>query len=177
MAEDRAPGPLETAARWMGAVSVTLNVLGTALILVVMALVNADVIGRTVFGAPISGVPEMVALSIVAIVFLQVTQSVRAGRLIRSEGLINLAPPRLRAALFALYDLAALGLIAVLLHASWPIFLSAWERGTFVGAVGDFIAPIWPVKLIIVIGCAALVVQFALSAAGNLAAALRRGRG
>lgn len=158
----------------MGAVSMTLNIVGTALIFVLMLVVNADVIGRTAFGAPISGVPEIVSLSIVAIVFLQVTQSVRAGRLIRSDGLVNFAPPRLRAALFAIYDIAALALIAVLLHASWPLFVKSWERNTFVGAVGDFIAPVWPVKLIIVIGCVALIGQFALSAAGHVAAAMDR---
>ena len=162
------------AGRWMGAESMTLNIVGTALIFVVMALVNADVIGRTAFGAPISGVPEIVSLSIVAIVFLQVTQSVRAGRLIRSDELVNLAPPRLRSALFALYDLAALALIAVLLRASWPLFVKAWERDTFVGAVGDFTAPVWPVKLIILIGCAALTAQFALGLARALLALGRR---
>ncbi len=169
-----APSLLARAGRWMGAVSMTLNIIGTALIFVVMALVNADVIGRTGFGAPISGVPEIVSLSIVAIVFLQVTQSVRAGRMIRSEGLINLLPERPRAALFALYDLVALALIAVLLRTSWPLFAKSWERGTFVGAVGDFIAPEWPVKLIIVIGCAALIGQFALSAASHVAVAAGR---
>ena len=51
-----------------------------------------------------------------------------------------------------------------MLNASYPLFIKAWDRNTFVGTVGDFIAPIWPVKLVILIGCAALILQLAMSA-------------
>ena len=66
-----------------------LNIAGTLLIVGVMILVNSDVIGRGMFNAPISGVPEIVSMSIVAIVFLQVAQAFRKGRLTRSEAFIN----------------------------------------------------------------------------------------
>ena len=62
-AQAKAPPLLTAIGRWIGTVSMTLNIAGTALIFVVMALVNADVIGRTAFGLPISGVPEIVSLS------------------------------------------------------------------------------------------------------------------
>jgi TRAP-type C4-dicarboxylate transport system permease small subunit len=169
-----APRLLTGAEAAFGAVAMGFNVLGTLLIFGLMALVNADVIGREAFGAPVSGVPEMVSLTIVAIVFLQVAQSMRAGRLIRSEAVANLLPGRLRAALYAVYDLVAAGLIAVLIGASWPLFVKAWDRGTYVGAVGDFTAPDWPVRLVIVVGCTALLAQFVLSAIRNALVAAGR---
>ena len=66
-----------------------LNIIGTLLIVSVMVLVNSDVVGRGVFNSPISGVPEIVSMSIVAIVFLQVAQAFRKGRLTRSEAFLN----------------------------------------------------------------------------------------
>ena len=42
---------------------------GTLLILALLVLINTDIVGRAFFNTPVSGVPEMVRLSIVAIVF------------------------------------------------------------------------------------------------------------
>ncbi|WP_165978912.1 TRAP transporter small permease subunit [Antarcticimicrobium luteum] len=148
-----------------------LNVAGTLLILALMVLVNADVIGRGAFSAPISGVPEMVSMSIVAIVFLQIAQTFRRGRMTRAEALLNTldrAAPRLRLGLDLLFAIAAATLVWVLFSASLPLFEKAWVRGTYEGTVGDFTAPVWPVKLIILVGCAALWVQLVLSACETL---------
>ena len=157
------------------AVTTALNVLGALLILAVMVLVNADVIGRGAFNAPLAGVPEIVSMSIVAIVFLQIAQTFRKGRLTRTEavpGWLEARAPRLRKGLELVFALAAIALVWQLLSASWPLFEKAWQRNTFEGTVGSFTAPIWPVKGILLVGCAALLVQLVLAA---LAAALRLG--
>ncbi len=136
-----------------------------------MLLVNADVIGRGAFDAPISGVPEMVSMSIVAIVFLQIAQIFRKGRLTRAEALLTALEtraPRARLVLELLFALAAAALVWQIFAASLPLFEKAWVRGTYEGTVGDFTAPIWPVKLIILVGCAALWVQLVLSALETL---------
>ena len=149
------------------AVSAALNVVGTLLILGLVVLVNADVIGRELFLAPISGVPEIVSMSIVAIVFLQVSQAFRKGRFTRTDTFLDLlerVSPRIRSAVDLLYSLAALALIWFIFSASFPLFEKSWERSTYVGTVGDFTAPEWPVKLIILVGCAALMVQIAIQA-------------
>lgn len=146
-----------------------LNVIGTLLIIAIMLLVNGDVIGRGAFNTPISGVPEMVSMSIVAIVFLQIPQTFRMGRVTRSEALLGWLGKRFisaRALVEMVFSCAAFGLIAVLLHASGPLFVKSWVRGTYEGTLGDFTAPIWPVKLVILIGCTALLVQLALDAVG-----------
>ena len=150
------------------AVTIGLNVLGTLLIVAIMVLVNADVIGRGMFDNSISGVPEIVSMSIVAIVFLQVAQTFRKGKLTRTDavlGFVQKRAPRIRIALDFLFSLAAIMLIWQILTASTPLFWKSWIRNTYEGTVGDFTAPIWPVKLIILIGCAALLVQLLMFAA------------
>ena len=148
-----------------------LNVVGTLLILAVMILVNADVIGRGAFDLPISGVPEMVSMSIVAIVFLQVAHTFRMGKLTRSDavlGMVESRSSRFRALVEFIFCCSAVGIMAQLLSASWPLFMKSWTRNTFEGTIGDFTAPIWPVKFIILIGCVALIVQLILSASDAL---------
>ena len=159
--------------RGVDTVTGALNVIGTLLIVALMLVINADVIGRGAFNAPVSGVPEIVSMSIVAIVFLQIAQTFRRGRLTRTEavlGLVARRAPRARLAMDLVFSLGAMALIWQLITASVPLLEKAWVRNTFTGTVGDFTAPVWPVKAIIVIGCAALLVQLAMFAA---AAALR----
>lgn len=168
---DRLPGWFRALRRAVDLVTGGLNVAGTVLILLLMLLVNADVIGRGAFAAPIAGVPEMVSMSIVAIVFLQIAQTFRKGRLTRAEALLNAlgrSAPRLRLGLELIFALAAAALVWVLFAASLPLFEKAWTRGTYEGTVGSFTAPIWPVKLILLLGCAALLVQLLLSACETL---------
>lgn len=139
------------------------NVGGSLLILALVMLIGADVFMRNLFEMPISGVPEMVTLSIVAIVFLQAPQALKAGRMVRSDALINAFIrkfPRAGIALESIYDLLAIGLISIIFYATWPIFIRAWNRSEFIGALGDFTAPTWPVKLLILIGCTLLILQF-----------------
>ena len=159
-AEQRDPVPL----RLLDMATQGLNLLGSGLILVLMVLVGVDVAGRNLAGAPVSGVPELVALSIVAIVFLQIPQALRSGRMTRSDGFLGWlhnAAPRLGRSVETVFDLVAMAVIWIIVSGTWPIFTRAWERGEFIGAVGDFTAPVWPVKLTLIVGGAVLIAQFA----------------
>ncbi len=153
------------------------NVIGTALIVALMVLIGTDVFGRTAFNTPISGVPELVSLSIVAIVFLQVPQALRSGRFTRSDALLKWvwrSKPRAALAMELIFDTIAILTLFALLYAAWPLFAKSWTNNTFVGAVGDFTAPVWPVKLIMVIGTTLLIAQF-LARIFKLVTARRKG--
>lgn len=157
-----------------GALTIAMNAAGALGIVLLMVLINADVLGRAAFSAPIRGVPEVVSLSIVSIVFLQAGYMLRSGRMIASDSLIERLRQRAPAVARALdVVFAALGctLFGVLFHASLPSFVDAWSNDLFVGAEGDFTVPIWPMKLIVLAGSAMLAAQYALFAW----AALRRG--
>jgi TRAP-type C4-dicarboxylate transport system permease small subunit len=144
-----------------------MNSIGTVWVFILLIIINADIIGRAVFNHPLRGVPEIVSLSIVALVFLQVAHTLYVGRLTRSEVLINLVTkkfPRLGSCIQGFYHLVGVAMMAILFWASVPLFTKAWRINEYVGAEGDFKAPVWPVKLIILIGCAAAAIQFLILA-------------
>ena len=139
------------------------NILGTILIVGLVAIICIDVLGREMFGAPLPGVPEMVSLSIVAIVFMQLPYAFKAGRLTRSDGLImalHRRLPRLAAGMETLFELTGAAVIGILIHAHWPILTRSIARGDFVGSVGNVTFPTWPVKVMIMVGATLLFLQF-----------------
>ena len=156
-----------------------LNSIGTFLIFGLVVMINLDVFFRFLFNAPIDGVTELVELSIVAIVFLQLPDAIRAGRLTRSDGLfsrIQRTRPRLAHKMGAVFDLAgALFFIAIIVGAI-PRFVDAWQRGYFAGNRGIFVVPVWPVRLVLVIGAVTVVLVFLTLMARHLKA-LRDGDG
>jgi len=140
-----------------------LNIIGSCLIIGLMALVGIDVLGRNLAGAPVSGVPEIVTLSIVAIVFLQIPQALRQNRITSSEAVRTILmrhAPRLGRCLDSVFDLCGVFITGIIVWTTWPLFLKSWKNADFVGAIGEFTAPTWPVKLIILIGGGTLVLQF-----------------
>ncbi|MEM9580442.1 MAG: TRAP transporter small permease subunit [Pseudomonadota bacterium] len=159
----RAPGVPGLVLRSLDRVTALANVAGSLLIFALVLLIAADVAGRNLFGAPISGVPELVSLSIVAIVFLQAPQALRSGRFTRSDGVIDMLhkrTPQFASRLETLFDLIGFGVTATILYAHWPALSRSWVRGDFVGAIGDFTAPTWPVKAMLALGVALLALQF-----------------
>lgn len=140
-----------------------LNSVGGVLIFGLVIMINLDIICRFLFNAPIDGVTELVELSIVAIVFLQLGDAVRNGRLTRSDGLYNKLKekhPRAGHMLGAFFDLAGATFFMLLIAGSVPRFIDAWERGYYAGNKGIIVIPIWPVRLIIVIGAVTVVFVF-----------------
>ena len=69
--------------------------------------------------------------------------------------------PGVAAALETLCDLAGIAVMGVIVYASWPMFLRTWTRNDFIGAVGSFTAPTWPVKGMLILGASVLILQFA----------------
>ncbi len=148
-------------------VTSTMNSIGTAWVFILLIIINLDIFSRFLFNSPIRGVPEVVSLSIVALVFMQIAHTLKVGRLTRSETLLNILKgkfPRLAAVLEGVFHLVGAGLFVILIQGSYPMFIKAWNIDEYVGAEGDFMAPVWPVKLIILIGSVVAVIQFLLLA-------------
>ena len=141
------------------------NIIGTILIIFIMIIVNADVIGRELFLMPIAGVPMMVSMSIVAIVFLQTPQTFNRGRLTQNVSILNAIgrrTPLVKLLLDITYSIAAFFLILQIFKSTYPLFIKSWVRNTYEGTIGDFTAPIWPIKFVILLGCFLLMVQIML---------------
>ncbi len=145
--------------------AVTANAVGTAVVLMLIAVVNYDIVARSVFGKPFLGAVEVVQFSLVLIVFLQLPDVVRTGRLTRSDGLLGLVKnhnARVSDAMRRVIDLLSAVFMALIVYAMWPEFLDMFETKDYFGVPGVFTAPWWPVKLVIVASAALCLVHFVL---------------
>lgn len=143
---------------------------GSILTLLVAVLIAADVFARNLFNLPLMGVVELVAMFVVAAIFLQLPGSIRARRIARAE--IFLDPlvarfPRFGRMVLVLYDLAGLCVFLVIAYATWPRLERTWIYNEFIGHAGSFTFPAWPLPAIILLGSLACAVQYALAALGT----------
>jgi len=153
-----------------------LNSIGTLLIFGLMMLVTADVSMRFLWSQPIPGVVEIVEMSIVGIVFLQLTHAMSEGKMIRADtllGILMVRVPRVGHALDALGQLAGIALMGVILEGQIPRLIEAWTENSFKGNPGLFTAPTWPLELMVALGCTAALIQFLIQL-GRALGRLRR---
>ncbi len=152
----------------LSVVSRAINAVGTLVVLALVGAVNFDVIARGVFNAPFRGTVELVQFSIVLIVFLQLPDVVRSGKLTRSDGLLlalGSSKPRVTGTIRRVIDAMSAVLMLLIAITIWPEFVEAWETSDFFGTPGIFTAPWWPVRLVIFLSaslCCALWVCKAL---------------
>jgi TRAP-type C4-dicarboxylate transport system permease small subunit len=159
---------------WFGATTRVLNVVGTILILAMVVAVNADVAGRNIFNHPLPGVLEFVGLAIVAIVFLQMANTLREDRHVSNDILMQLVArfrPRIAAVFYAGFLFIGAALMALIVWFVWPITIEAYVRGYFKGTTGVIEIPTWPFLAAVIIGAAVTAVQFLILAWDKLAGA------
>ncbi len=175
-------------------VATAANMVGTGIIFVLVAILNADVVARGAFHDPIRGVVEMVIFSLALIVFMQLPDVVRSNRLTRSDGMLLLlfeTRPRAARMLTRLIDLIAGIFMALIAWTMWPEFVesfeschffippefgpeptgvfladmsAAFQRCEYAGTPGIFTAPLWPIKLAICFSVSLCTIIFFLKA-------------
>ena len=131
---------------------------GTVWTFALMLLICADVIGRSFFNAPITGVAEIAAHSVVGIVFLQIGATIHGRRMTRADFLIDRiarAAPRLGHAIEALFLLVGALVMAFIAQAAWPGMWTSMGLREFFGVQGIFTVPTWPFRALIILGGAA----------------------
>lgn len=140
-----------------------MNAIGTVWIFLIMILMTLDVLGRNLFNTPIRGVIEIVTLSIVSIVFLQLADTLRTGKFTRADTFIaSLIRNRPAAGRFlqGIFHLAGAALLGILCWSGWFHMLESWQNGEYLGAIGDFQAPVWLMRVVIVFGSACTTLTF-----------------
>lgn len=147
------------------------NAVASGWIFILMILISVDILLRFIFNAPLSGTTEIVEISIVTILYLQLAHTLKVGRVTRSDALygrILRKWPPIGNILGILFHLAGVGLMVAIVLGGWPKWLQAYHGGHFVGNTGVFTFPEWPQRLVLVVGCAMLGIQFALMAVDNI---------
>jgi TRAP-type C4-dicarboxylate transport system permease small subunit len=152
------PGP-----RAFAALASAMAAAGTLAIFALMGLVVADVAGRNLLGRPITGVAEIAARAVVAIVFLQLPAAALAGRLTRSD-ILSRAAPGLGRALDAVFALVGAAVFAAIAWAAWPEARQAAATGDFFGVRGVFTIPTLPFWIVSLFGAAMTAVAYVLRA-------------
>lgn len=146
-------------------IAMAANAAGTFVVIALIAVVNYDIIARGMFNRPFLGAVEVVQFSMVLIVFLQLPDVIRVGRLTRSDGFLGLLGRRNSTAgksLSRAIDLLSLTFMILVAVAMWPEFVEMWESQDFFGIPGVFTAPWWPVKLVIFLSACLCAVHFVL---------------
>lgn len=156
-----------------------MNTIGSVWIFALMVMIDTDAFSRTLFTHPIHGVNELVEMSIVGIVFMQLGDATRKGRLTRSDGFYSLVQrrrPRAGRVMGAVFDTLAVIFFIIVLYGAIPELYDAWRFDYFVGEEGLFTVAEWPIKLIIVIGCTVTMLQFVKLTIRHIAPLARGGR-
>lgn len=151
-------GPFGLLAEGLGAI-------GTIWIFILMLLINADVIGRYFFNKPVVGTVEIVSMSIVGIIYLQLGQALRYERFIRSDGILGrliLNRPRAGYAIQAFHHLVGAILLGLMVYFCIPETISAWEQSEYLGTEGVFVFYIWPIDALVTVGATVTALQFIL---------------
>ncbi len=156
--------------RLLGAVIFASNCLASVWIFVITLAIVADVSLRFVFNAPINGITELVTMSVVAVLYMQLAYTLRSGYMTRSDVVLKrliAGRPRAGHALNILFCCAGAALMAAIMLRAWPKWIAAYDAGFYVGVVGVFTFPEWPRLLIVFLGCGMTGLQFLLLAVNN----------
>lgn len=136
-----------------------LNAIATIWIFAIMFLMAGDVLGRIFLNHPITGTPELVKISIVGIVFMQMPHTLLKGRHIRSEIIVQRLKITKSIWLELLASLAGALVFIALFVASWSATVTSWEILEYEGE-GALRVPVYPIRSIILLGSALTAIIF-----------------
>lgn len=148
---------LVTAMHWASAV----------LICLLMMLIVGDIGGRAFFNSPIAGTPELAKISLVAILFLGITKTLKMGRHVRGTVIADRISPKYAVALDILANGCGLILFVLLCYSSWHLTWAAWEIGEYEGE-GALRVPTSPLRTLILLSGILMSIQFALNIGQSL---------
>jgi TRAP-type C4-dicarboxylate transport system permease small subunit len=134
-------------------------------------LVVADVIGRSFFNKPVKGTPEIVSMSIVIITFLLAGYAVQSRSMIRTDVLVDSLGPRGRLLSSLLTGVLGAAFFGLIVWGSYEPALHAWTSGEFEGE-GALRVPVWPARMVVLLGAFLVMVTYLSQAVGDLVALL-----
>ena len=140
-----------------------MNLLGAGWVLFLVVLINFDAFGRSFLNKPLAGAVEIVAISMTMIVFCQLVDTIRLGKLTRSDGYIQGWLDGGRSGgrwIVAGFELLGVVVMSLITFGTLPLMIKAYERGQYIGTRGVFHFPEWPIKAMIVFGSLVAALAF-----------------
>jgi len=155
--------------RRLAAVETGFNLFASFAIFALMLLGVWQVLGRTLFNAPVRGYIDFVELSVSTFAFLGIAYCQRLGGHVRMEMMLKPMRGRLLWGTEIFGTLVALTVIAVLIWYGWGHFLRAYQLGD---STIDAELPVWPSKLAVPVAFGLLWLRLLVQLAGYLRLAL-----
>lgn len=150
-----------------------INAFASVWVMAIGCFILADVLGRVLFNHPLTGVPEIVKVSIVGIVWIQIPYSTLTGLHVRSTLIHSRLGKTGQEVLNIIGNIMGAGLMAALFRASWPDMIHSWEILEFEGD-GVFRVPAYPIRTMITFGSAMAAVHFVAQIVQNVRNILNR---
>ena len=114
-------------------------------------LVMANIIGRTYFDFPIYGTAEIVAASIVIVVFLQAGYAIRSRSMLKADFLVEHLPDKVQRTLLAIGYLLGAAFFLMIITGGWEESIASYVEGEYEGE-GALRVPSWPARWTVLIG-------------------------
>ncbi len=149
--------------RLLGALLAGLNTFASLWVVLLVAIISLDVIGRTAFNFPLPGVPEVTRLSLVAVFWLQVAHTLRIGGHLRTTTLLDRMGERTRRSVLVVNALCGCVLLGAIAYWGYFDAVRAWETDEFEGEEPVRV-PTWPLWWALTIGAALTAVQYLIFA-------------
>jgi len=113
-------------------------------------LVMGNIIGRYFFDAPIYGTAEIVAASIVIIVFLQAGYAIRSRSMLKAEFLVIHLPDAVQRIFLAIGYLLGAAFFLMIITGGWEESILSYVEGEYEGE-GALRVPSWPARWTVLI--------------------------
>lgn len=148
------------------------RLVAAACLFALMFYVTADVICRTVFGAPLKGTLEVSQIMLLIIVFLAIADTQTRKGHVRIELFSDHLPPRAQAILGVLYCVAGIGLFSMMLVYGATVALADMRTGVTTDQLG---IPLFPAKAVIPVGALLMIVELIANLLGHFRQAIGPG--
>lgn len=136
-----------------------MNAVATLWTFLIMFLMVGDVVGRVVFNNPIRGTSEIVKVSLVGIVFMQIPYTLWMNRHVRCDMILTKLSPLVREIVQVPVFLFGAIVFAAIFVSSWAGTMYAWKIFEYEGE-GALRVPVYPIKSLILIGSALTTIYF-----------------
>ena len=126
-------------------------------------LVMTNIVGRHVFDSPVDGTAEIVAASIVIIVFLQAGYAIRSRSMLKADFLVAHLPDKVQRALLAVGYLLGAAFFLMIITGGWEESILSYVEGEYEGEGARQVAS-WPARWTVLIGSGVAMINYLVMA-------------